>query len=262
MALNLSQAFANVVSLPVNAVRGVGRAVFGPGHQPLRELGAGMRNAFAQLPGSAQPRSRTRRATPMEEGSRSATQMQPPSARPQSQPPGPSRPKTSEPIAPASVRTPSRFYDGSSAEARAGEVTVNGNTYKFISGGHKRGYIPEGEYGVSSPRLRSDAGFTVGDFGFSFNLDDRYDSRVGDTRSELRIHPDGGSCGTAGCMGIQGDEKTQRQFYADMRKELESGNNKVKVSYFPSANEFLSPRKKQPGPAAPGGNPFLTNPLY
>ena len=66
MALNLSQAFANVVSLPVNAVRGVGRAVFGPGHQPLRELGAGMRNAFAQLPGSAQPRSRTRRIEPRE----------------------------------------------------------------------------------------------------------------------------------------------------------------------------------------------------
>lgn len=49
----IRQAFGTVLHLPEMAIRGVGRAVFGPGRKPLRELGQGLRQAFGELPGSA-----------------------------------------------------------------------------------------------------------------------------------------------------------------------------------------------------------------
>lgn len=102
-----------------------------------------------------------------------------------------------------------------------GRITVNGNTYDFRSGGHGRGSLPPGEYNVT-PHMwnRNTNGMTVGGEGYSFALSDKYDSRVGGTRSLLRIHPDGGSAGTQGCIGIVGDAATQRRFREDMRAEL------------------------------------------
>ena len=55
---------------------------------------------------------------------------------------------------------------------------------------------------------------------YSFAVSDKYDSRVGGTRRLLRIHPDGGSAGTEGCIGIVGNAAVQRQFREDMRAEL------------------------------------------
>lgn len=262
MAFNLGAAFANIASLPVNAVRGVGRAVFGPGHRPLREMGAGMQRAFASAPGFSENRSRMRRPTPQEEAGLMQRQRRSPAPEPAFMPQAPTAPKP--PAAPGPVtqasskRTPGAFYDGSLSEGRAGQVTVNGNTYEFISGGHKRGFIPEGQYDVSGPRLRNDPGFAVGDFGFSFDLEDRYDKRVGDERTALRIHPDGGKCGTAGCVGIQGDEKVQRQFYADMRKQLENGQAKIDVRYYDNATDYTKPKRRT---ADATTNPFLIDPI-
>ncbi|MBI4821704.1 MAG: peptidoglycan-binding protein [Deltaproteobacteria bacterium] len=102
-----------------------------------------------------------------------------------------------------------------------GKITVNGNSYDFRSGGHGRGSLPAGQYEVS-PHMwsRDTKGMTVGGVGYSFAMSDKYDSRVGGTRSLLRIHPDGGSAGTQGCIGIVGDAATQRRFREDMRQEL------------------------------------------
>lgn len=102
-----------------------------------------------------------------------------------------------------------------------GRITVNGNTYDFRSGGHGRGSLPPGEYNVT-PHMwsRNTAGMTSGGVGYSFALSDKYDARVGDTRSLLRIHPDGGSAGTQGCIGIVGGADVQRRFVEDMRAEL------------------------------------------
>jgi hypothetical protein len=108
-----------------------------------------------------------------------------------------------------------------------GVIRINGHDYYFRSGGGGRGYLPAGTYTVSNGRLRNDKpSMMVDGFGYSFDLSNMYDSRVGGTRTELRIHPDGGNLGTAGCIGIQGGIATQRQFYADMSTVLgSSGGN-------------------------------------
>ncbi len=103
-----------------------------------------------------------------------------------------------------------------------GSITVNGNTYKFRSGGHGRGSLPKGEYQVTRHLdSRSDKrSMMVDGVGYSFALSDKFDSRVGDTRKLLRIHPDGNSPGTEGCIGIVGDAATQRRFREDMLAEI------------------------------------------
>jgi peptidoglycan hydrolase-like protein with peptidoglycan-binding domain len=102
-----------------------------------------------------------------------------------------------------------------------GRITVNGNTYDFRSGGHGRGNLPKGDYKITPHRYsRSDASMSVGGVGYSYAVSDKYDARVGGTRSLLRIHPDGRGPGTMGCIGIVGDANVQRQFRADMEAEL------------------------------------------
>lgn len=110
-----------------------------------------------------------------------------------------------------------------------GSVTVNGHTYQFNSGSSRLFSTPQGTYNVRAHmNSRSDAGFTRNGVGFSFVMEDAnrrgsdrmYDSRAGRDRQYLRIHPDGGATGTAGCMGIVGDAATLRRFRDDMNAEL------------------------------------------
>ena len=95
----------------------------------------------------------------------------------------------------------------------SGRITVNNHTYDFRSGGHGRGNLPPGRYTVI-PHLwdRSETGFSVDGVGYSFAISDVYDSRVGGTRTLLRIHPDGGTAGTSGCIGIVGNGDVQARF--------------------------------------------------
>lgn len=99
-----------------------------------------------------------------------------------------------------------------------GQVTVNGNTYNFRSGGFGRGSLPKGNYEITRHLdSRNDASMSVGGVGYSFAMSDKYDPRVGGAaRSLLRIHPDGRGPGTEGCLGIVGDAATQRRFREDM----------------------------------------------
>ena len=112
-----------------------------------------------------------------------------------------------------------------------GQITVNGNTYQFRSGGHGRGSLPTGQYTVT-PHLnsRSDKSMSVGGVGWSFAVSDKFDPRVGGTRSLLRIHPDGGSAGTEGCIGIVGDANTMRRFRDDMNAELKKNGGKYTLT--------------------------------
>jgi hypothetical protein len=98
-----------------------------------------------------------------------------------------------------------------------GTITVNGHSYDFVSGGYGRGSLPPGTYTVTRHLDDRDTyGMTVDGIGYSFALSDKWDDRVGDTRSLLRIHPDGAGPGTEGCMGIVGDGDVQERFRADM----------------------------------------------
>jgi len=116
-------------------------------------------------------------------------------------------------------------------QMKTGRITINGTTYTFRSGGHGRGNLPVGNYTVT-PHLwkRSENGFSVDGVGFSFAVSDKYDPRVEDTRTLLRIHPDGGSVGTNGCIGIVGDGKTQIAFRKGMRAEFNRSNNSVSLT--------------------------------
>lgn len=112
-----------------------------------------------------------------------------------------------------------------------GRITINNRTYIFRSGGHGRGNLPAGQYTVTAHRWnRAEPGFNVGGVGYSFALSNRYDSRVGDTRTALLIHPDGGPVGTQGCIGIVGSAPTQRAFLEDMRAELDRNRGSFTVT--------------------------------
>jgi peptidoglycan hydrolase-like protein with peptidoglycan-binding domain len=112
-----------------------------------------------------------------------------------------------------------------------GEITINGNTYQFRSGGHGKGNLPPGDYTIT-PHLwnRSDRSMNVDGVGYSFAMSDKYDPRVRDTRSLLRIHPDGGTAGTLGCIGIVGNGDAQRRFREDMRAELQRNGGRFTLS--------------------------------
>ena len=111
---------------------------------------------------------------------------------------------------------------GATNQMTSGKITINGHTYSYNSGGFGKGNLPNGDYTVT-PHMwnRNTKGMVVDGVGFSFALSDKFDPRVGATRSLLRIHPDGSPTGTQGCIGIVGNGALQKQFREDMRAELE-----------------------------------------
>jgi len=120
---------------------------------------------------------------------------------------------------------------GARNQMKSGQITINNRTYSFRSGGHGRGNLPTGSYSVTPHRWdRSETGFSVDGVGFSFAVSDKFDNRVGDTRTLLRIHPDGGSVGTNGCIGIVGNGTTQRAFREDMRSEFNRSSNEITLT--------------------------------
>ncbi|MCY1074284.1 peptidoglycan-binding domain-containing protein [Archangium lansingense] len=112
-----------------------------------------------------------------------------------------------------------------------GSITVDGRTYQFNSGSRKLLSVPQGTYRVRAHRnSRSEPGFVRDGVGFSFLIEDAHrpnSDAMSDRRDKadgmrtlLRIHPDGGSIGTAGCIGIVGNGATLRQFRDGMNAEL------------------------------------------
>lgn len=123
----------------------------------------------------------------------------------------------------------------------SGEVTgsyqcVNG---PWVAPGEQGGgKIPFGNYTVSNLRTRTKpVGMVVLDsstnsvYGWSCDLSDVYDSRIGRTRKLLRIHPDGNSVGTQGCMGIVGTVDTQKDCYAKLKEVLDANGGKCLLEY-------------------------------
>ena len=116
---------------------------------------------------------------------------------------------------------------GARNQMKIGRIAVNNTAYFFVCGGHGRGNIPIGQYQVTAHRnSRSENSFSTDGVGYSFALSDKKDARAvarGDanpTRTLLRIHPDGGSTGTNGCIGILGGAQTQMSFRTNMNLEL------------------------------------------
>lgn len=112
--------------------------------------------------------------------------------------------------------------------------------YRFRNGGHGRGAIPWGTYEMSNGRRRSDQSFSSGGFGFSFDLTQKgmahgtaRDSRYGTPRTLLRVHPDGGSPGTMGCIGIVGGADVQRDFYQKAMELQQRYGGKFELEFRP-----------------------------
>lgn len=123
------------------------------------------------------------------------------------------------------------LYAGARHQRVDGRITINGHTYQFRSGGRGRGNLPAGEYTVTRHLdYRSDKPTMMVDGeGYSFALTDKYDPRVRDTRTLLRIHPDGLGPGTIGCIGIVGDAAVQRRFRTDMLAELQRNGGSINL---------------------------------
>ena len=79
--------------------------------------------------------------------------------------------------------------------------------------------LPEGRYVASHFRDRTDPAMTRDGVGFSVDLSDKYDPAAKRIRSLLRIHPDGGQPGTAGCIGIISDVAACRDHLKEMLSE-------------------------------------------
>lgn len=111
-------------------------------------------------------------------------------------------------------------------------------SYQCINGPWGAGKIPLGNYTVSNLRRRSSpVGMTVLDqsdntlYGWSCDISNVYDKRVGRTRSLLRIHPDGNSIGTNGCFGIVGPVDIQRDCYNKLKTTLSENNGRCILEY-------------------------------
>ena len=133
-------------------------------------------------------------------------------------------------------------------------------TYNYVNGGYGRGYIPAGDYLIQSPQqVRPDQfkAMSIDNVAYKFPVASSSgsteipDSRVqniptgdnprGGPRDGIMIHPDGGSRGTMGCIGIQGDGRVQKDFYE-------------KLSYLINQNGGSYPLKFDTGEISVGPN--------
>jgi hypothetical protein len=116
-----------------------------------------------------------------------------------------------------------------------GSITVNGHNYKFVSGGGGRGSLPLGTYTVldymTGPQ-RAKAGYEYQHD--SFMLSNAKDPLLPGQapRTGLLFHRARGT-GTAGCIGIIGDDNVFNQFSNDLNTEVANnggfGNFKITV---------------------------------
>lgn len=91
-------------------------------------------------------------------------------------------------------------------DIKRGYLTWNGRSYRAISGPFRKGTLEAGKYRVEINKVVSNisgrAGFqeSISNSGWFIPLIPLFDS----DRTGLGIHPDGGTKGTEGCIGIQG----------------------------------------------------------
>jgi hypothetical protein len=121
---------------------------------------------------------------------------------------------------------------GKTRQMKTGRITVNNKTYYFTNGGHGRGNLPTGSYTVTPHRAsRSGSAYSFDGVGYSYAMSDVADARVGGAdRDDLRIHPDGNSAGTQGCIGILGNADTLTAFQTDMDAELARSADSVTLT--------------------------------
>jgi len=95
---------------------------------------------------------------------------------------------------------------------------VADESWSFRSGSITLMPIPNGTWSVSNYRARSENGYVRNGVGFTFDITP--DPAFG--RSSLRIHPDGGPVGTAGCIGLTEPASRLNGFSSKMQEYLQN----------------------------------------
>jgi len=94
----------------------------------------------------------------------------------------------------------------------------------------RNGPVPPGVYKVSHFRNRTTPGMVFDGVGYSFDMDPARGTRVFG-RSLFRIHPDGGSEQTNGCLGVRERAARSRQCRDQIRSLFENGPVEMSVAY-------------------------------
>ncbi len=120
-----------------------------------------------------------------------------------------------------------------------GTISVNGRSYAFTSGRGNLRSTPKGTFTITRHmNSRNDKrAFVRNGVGFSFRVQDgtagfdtSHDPRdPRGYRKAIRIHPDGGVAGTAGCIGLTGSAAELKQFRSDMNALLSRNGGSVKL---------------------------------
>jgi len=150
-------------------------------------------------------------------------------------------------------------------QLRDTDGTVIG-TYNYVNGGYGRGYIPAGDYKVlSSQTVRPDQFDAMSIDGVAYKFPvatgsgstEIPDSRVqsiptrdnpnGGPRDGIMIHPDGGSRGTMGCIGIQGDGNVQKDFFEKLSYLINKNNGSYPLK-FDTAESSIGPAQNTEEP--------------
>lgn len=119
------------------------------------------------------------------------------------------------------------------------------STISINAGGFGSGAPQNGNYTVSHYRNRRKGyeyhkGMNLEDVGFSFNLDPKFRTK----RSLLRIHPDGNSRGTLGCIGVVGNKSELENFEATVNKILKNQKNIPTIIQIKNNPNNANPPKK------------------
>jgi len=89
---------------------------------------------------------------------------------------------------------------GTDGETRRFRVNTGGGASTYT---RRNGWLPPGVYRISNHRPNRDTpGMVLDEVGYSFDVDPTSGTDVCG-RSLFRIHPDGGSEGTNGCLGVR-----------------------------------------------------------
>jgi hypothetical protein len=84
--------------------------------------------------------------------------------------------------------------------------------FNAVSGGYGKGSLPNGNYLCKNFRARAEKEMVRDGIGFSVDLTPLFKT----SRTDLRIHPDGGVPGTLGCIGIASNVAACRDILNDM----------------------------------------------
>lgn len=147
-------------------------------------------------------------------------------------------------------------------------------TYNYVNGGYGRGYIPAGEYRVLPQEpVRPNQYDAMSRDGVAYKfpvalnngstiIPDRRvesipteDNPQGGPRDGIMIHPDGGTKGTMGCIGIQGNGQVQRDFYEKLNYLIKRNNGFYPLKFDTSESSIGPEPKSEELPEQPSSEP-------